>query len=162
MAKANLGVTTDPPLRQVARALKDADPEARKRLGKEHKRLAKVITDDSKTKASGLGGVHSKAASAIRPSASATELKITVNASGSHPEALVAFFGAKARTGWYARARYAASTPQHPAWIGADWDPGDNDGPYAIGDSIREHLDDVIEGELDVLEAIWDAAFPPA
>lgn len=159
MAKQNIGVSTKPPLKALAKDLRDTDKSLARGLGREHKRLGKIITDDSKSNASQLGGVHDKASGGIKPSASATEIKVIVDAGGAYPMALVAFFGAKAYTGWYGKPQYFDSPPQHPEWIGADWDPTEGDGPYAIGDAVRDNLDDVLEAELDVLEQAFTDAF---
>ena len=61
------------------------------------------------------------------------------------PGAQATFWGAKRRTGWYARERYAGSTGrQHPPWVGASWDAGKRgEGPYVLNETVADHRDEI-------------------
>lgn len=165
MAKVRqgVGVRTEPPLRELAKTLRDADKIAAKELGKTHRRLGKTITDDAKKRAAGLPhGAQRMATKAFKPSSTATELKVIIDGGGTSPMALAAYLGARSRSGWYSAEKYSNSSGrQHPKWIGNQWTPGDTaaDKPYAIGEAIDEHLDEVIDGWLDALESVFDQAF---
>ena len=63
------------------------------------------------------------------------------------PGAQATFWGAKRRTGWYARERYSGSTGrQHPPWVGASWGAGKRgEGPYVLNEAIADHRDEIDE-----------------
>jgi hypothetical protein len=84
-------------------------------------------------------------------------LKINVSNGTRAPYAIVGIFGAKRRTGWYSKGRYAASAGrQHLPWVGASWDVGGNDGPYALNPAIGETADEAMRMLSDSIEALMD------
>lgn len=78
------------------------------------------------------------------------------------PRALGVFWGAKARFGWYSKARYSGSRGrQFEPWVGNQWDPGERGGqPYFIGDAINDSIDEVVEIVAKGIEDLADKAFP--
>lgn len=68
------------------------------------------------------------------------------------PDAIARFFGAKRRTGWYAKGRYRHSPArQFDPWVGNQWDPGETGGrPYYIGDAVN----DVVPEAIDILDRV--------
>lgn len=201
-----LGVQTNPDLATLAKGLRDVDKKLGNELGKVNRKSANIIVADARKRAEALGGVHKKAAKAIKPGNRASAIQVVADATGSrHPYAMVAFLGAKRRTGWNAHESRNAKTtdrydvedlsrrrrrlrtdsfagekgnrrktstfrrgsgnPQHPAWIGNQWEPGVGSygkEPYAINPAIRAKLDEVLEfhgdAVLDFVNTIWRAA----
>ena len=76
--------------------------------------------------------------------------------------ALAWIWGARRRTGWYAKGRYHDSPArQFPAWVGNQWDPGELGGsPYYIGPAINQSIDEVVELYGDEIEDLSRRAFP--
>lgn len=202
----SLGVQTDPDLAKLAKELRAVDKKLGAELGKVNRRSANLIVDDARKRAVALGGVHKLAAKSIKPGGRATAIQIVADATGTrHPYAMVAFLGAKRRTGWNAHESRNAKTtdrydpddlsrrrrklrtdsfagekgnrrktstfrrgsgnPQHPAWIGNQWEPGVGSygkEPYAINPAIRSKLDEVLEfhGDAvsDLVDTVWRAS----
>jgi len=78
------------------------------------------------------------------------------------PYALGVFMGAKARFGWYSKARYRSSEGrQFQPWVGNQWDPGEFGGtPYHIGPAINSSVDEVVDMVGDGIEDLAHRAFP--
>lgn len=150
-------------LREFRKALKAVGPEWPKELTRANRDVAKIAERVSQSEARRMGGVQAKAASAIRGSASARYARIQVKPSGSKRSntamANVAFWGAKKRTGWYATKK--PGKPQHPEWVGANWEVADaTQGPYAINAALARHMDDIIAAHMSALDRIAKDAFP--
>lgn len=147
-------------VKEFRRALKSIGPEWSKELRVVHKRIADMVVPHAQSRARGMGGVQAKAASRIVGRANQREARIGVSATGGVPFANVAFWGAKKRTGWYARGRYSGSPArQHPEWVGNSWDVGvPGGGPYAINDTIAEDRPDVYDEYLRMLADLAERA----
>lgn len=104
--KLNAGVQTDPDLKDVARRAKGAGKDVEKKLKQVNRDAAWIIVNEARKNARDLGGVHEKAAGAIKPMTRRSAIGIAAAAKARHPYALVAFLGAKRRTGWYGWRRY--------------------------------------------------------
>ena len=157
--KTGTGVNTDPDLKALAKNLRAADKQLPKQLAKVNQRAAEIIAGESRANAASDGGLEAKAAPAIKASAAQGEVRIVVAATSAHPYALVAFLGAQRHTGWYSDSRYDDGHPQHPAWIGDTWVPGETGGPYAINQAIRDRLDDMLEAHGQAVDDFVDQAF---
>lgn len=148
-------------LKDFRRALKAMDPEWPKALKGVHAGIGAEGAIRSRAVARGMGGVQAKAASAIGFKATVREARIAIYPS-AHSDAManVAFWGAKKRTGWYARNRYGDSaTPQHPRWVGNSWDVAEaGQGPYAINAALASYKPDIWEAYFQmVLDLAHDA-----
>lgn len=124
-------------------------------LRKANAEIARWLRPKVRGAASGMGGPQAHFAGAIGSSGTRTSAKLTVR-----PDANAAFAGAKKHTGWYAAARYAASPPQHPPWIGADWEAGGPGGPYAINPTVRDNVDEIVDTYGDAIDRLARRAFP--
>lgn len=133
-----------------------------KALAAVNRTAAQKVAAMAKAKAIGLGGVHKHAAPAIRGYGTATGGAVGVPTGGkSHPEAPVAFWGAKGRSGWYAKPQYRASQkPQHPPWVGNSWEPGGSGGPYGINAALNDYLPQLERDYLASIEELAKAAYP--
>ena len=142
-------------LAEFRKALRNLGPEYAKELTKLHREVAKMVSDAARAT------IGPRVATAIRPQASAVSAKVSTQPTGKAQDALVRIWGAKARTGWYARRQYSGSTPQHPKWVGNQWDPGEFGGmPYHVGPAINSQVDEIEEKLLDGYERISRSAFP--
>ncbi len=132
---------------------------------KELRRVSKDVADQgalySRREASALGGVHRHSQDAIRGYATANDAKVGVSAGKRFPEANVAFWGAKQRTGWYGGGQYRQSRgQQHPPWVGNNWVPARRgQGPYAINEALAKNLDRLLAMYLDMVEDMTREAF---
>lgn len=104
--RINAGVETNPPLKDVARRAKASGKEVEKKLAKVNRDAAWEIVKEARRNAYDMGGVHEKAANAIKPANRRTAIALLATTTSQHPYALVAFLGAKRRTGWYGWRRY--------------------------------------------------------
>lgn len=129
-----------------------------KELGRVQRDVAKKAAGWAQTSAKGMGGPQSHFATAIRGRGGVTGARIVV----ARPEANAAFWGAKKRTGWYARYRYSQSTgQQHPRWVGASWDVAKaGEGPYAINASLAARMPEIERMYLAGIDALTKRAFP--
>lgn len=149
-------------LRELGSELRSADKAWPKELRAAHKRIADRAAQWAQAKAQALGGIHAKAAGAIKGYATQANARVGVNAGRSYPFANAAFWGMKAPSGWYAKPQYWGSgTPQHPPWVGNTWDVAvHGQGPYAINAALADHLDDIEDAYLDAVDAVTRRAFP--
>lgn len=161
MTKAAIEVRN---LKQFRKDLKqlESGSEWAKALTAVNRTTAQKIAIIARAKALGLGGVRQHAASAIRGYATAEQGSVGFNPGGAHPEASVAFWGSKGRSGWYARPQYTGSKkPQHPPWVGNSWEPGvAGQGPYAINAALAQYLPQLEEDYAKALDDLAKAAFP--
>lgn len=178
----DFGIRSDPPLKDLAKALKEADAALARKLGRANKSATADMVETARGNARSMGGLPGKAADAINPSATRTAVQIVVANTPARPWALVAFLGAKARTGWYAWSCYdedwrpsagiekrrweikkpPVGAPQHLPWVGNMWEAGaGNYGsePYAINPAIRSHLPKLLEEYGLVFEELFNEAF---
>ena len=148
------------------RGLKDFRRDLRdlgwsKELRLVHKKLADDIAEKARSAASSMGGVQAKAAAAIKGRATQSSAKVGISPGARYPMANAAFWGAKRRSGWYARARYQKSQAQQlPTWVGNTWDVGGSGGPYAINPTIKQYLPDIIDHYDEMLDDLTKRAFP--
>lgn len=144
-------------LKSLRRGLKQIGPEWPRELRKVNKEIADRAATLARTKATGMGGVHAKAAGAIKGYATGVAASVGVPTSGkSTPMAGLAFWGAKAQTGWYAADKFNQSTgAQHPKWVGASWEVAvSGQGPYAINDALADLTDELLEAHEDAIERL--------
>lgn len=113
-------------VKEIKAAFKEAG-EA-KTLTKAYKGVAKVVEGPLRSAASGGSAQQSKAARAIKASATQTAANITLS-SRTVPFVAGAFIGS---------VRYH----QFPAWIGSSWQLPD-DGPYTMPEAFRSAMDDI-------------------
>lgn len=157
-------VTVD--LSKFRKELKKIGPEWPKELAQAHRDLAKIGERVSQAEARRMGGVQRKAASAIRGLGNQRAARIAIRPSKSKRSgtamANVAFWGAEKRTGWYAKPRYADSpAPQHPPWIGDNWQVADpNGGPYAINAALDRNWKDLQAAYTAMVNRLVARAFP--
>lgn len=150
-------------LREFRRDLKQVSDDLPKEMRDFNKNeVAEPIARLAQVYAHGMGGVQAKAASAITGYATATQASVGFpSGSSNHPEAPVAFWGAKKHTGWYAAGWYSNSPKQHPDWVGNSWQPGwRGQGPYAINDAVADAADDLPEKYGEMIERLSAKAFP--
>lgn len=161
--KFTTGITSNPPLRQVAKELKAADKALPKRLAKVNKEAADIVASDARDRAGGEGPQESRMAGAVKAAATTGAVAINISNTSSYPYALAAFLGTKKRTGWYADDRYADSAGrQFPDWVGASWEPGGTGGPKPIQEAIRTNLDRVLEMHGEAVDDLLDEVFGEA
>lgn len=142
-------------LRAALRATGSAWP---KELRKGYKRISDHVADAGRRRATSLGGVHALSAPGIRPYATQTNASVGVRE--GRVEA-VGIWGAKKHTGWYARERYASSPPQHPEWVGNNWEPATvGQGPYGLNDALAREVPWVLDAFADVVLDVTGRAFP--
>ena len=129
-------------LRDFTREMKRVDRDLGKELRQVHLKVAKLAEERThrRMRAGGDGtstrGVKGRA----------TQKAAMLEMRDRPPQTLVRIWGAKRRSGWYARRRYSNSTRQHPKWVGNQWDPGESGGkPYYVGDAVNETVDDAID-----------------
>lgn len=152
-------------LKEFRKALRELGPEFPKALAQAHRNVAQIAERVSQAEARRMGGVQAKSAKAIRGRGNQRSARLAIRPSNSprNPTAManVAFWGAKKRTGWYAKQNSPNGGQQHPTWVGAAWAVADpNAGPYAINVALHNNMDDIFaafEAELDRLIA---KAFP--
>jgi hypothetical protein len=145
-------------LKDFRRELKGVSSDLPKALRKAQKEIADDVADRARGVASGMGGVQAKAAGSIKGYATQTQASVGFPSGGI---AGAAFWGTLRHTGWYAAARYVASSPQHPKWVGDNWEPGvAGQGPYAINDALADFLPELDDRYLDMIEDLTSKAFP--
>lgn len=145
-------------LAEFRRALKAIGPEWPKAMRLAHKQISTDVARTAQGISAGMGGVHAKAAGLIKGYASGTQASVGV------PSGIggAAEWGTLRHTGWYAAARYRASSGrQHPPWVGSSWEPGvAGQGPYAINSALAGDLDQVVEAFMHAIDDLTANAFP--
>jgi hypothetical protein len=146
-------------LDEFRRGLKHAaDPKAaKKEFGSAQRDIAKEVGVLAKAMARSAGGEKAHFAAKINYSSTKDGAAI-----GVRPPGAAAFWGAKKRTGWYAKGRYSQSTGrQHPAWVDQNWTPGvAGQGPQPHNDAIAAQLPHIEQQYLDAIERVSRSAFP--
>lgn len=119
-------------------------------LGASQREIAKKVAAWSQSAARGVGGSTGHFAGAIagRGGVSGARIQIRKN------EANAAFWGAKQRTGW----NTGNESPNHPKWVGNQWEVGSSGGPYAINPTIQNRLTDIMEMYGEAVDRIWGEA----
>ncbi len=141
-------------LKDFQRALRSVDARYNNTARTIHRRVSDLVAGRARSSApSGVSG-------SIK--ARSTNTKAFIETVPKPPYALAVLWGAKRRTGWYAKPRYAASAArQFPAWVGNQWDPGETGGqPYHIGPAINRSLDEVMAIYEDGIAEVAREAFP--
>jgi hypothetical protein len=148
-------------LKEFRAELRKLHPQWPRALATVHKTIADTGARRAQGYAQGMGGIQAKASGAIVGRGDQRYARIGVSGGRGVPFANVAFWGAKRHTGWYAQAQYAASPPQHPPWVGSDWEVGVmGQGPYAINPAIALYMPELLEEYGRMVEELAAAAFP--
>lgn len=148
-------------LRELREGLAWADSNAEAALKNLHRDLANRERDSSRRNARSGTRLTERAAMGIGSSSSHNQARITVRPTAAAPMARVAFWGALARTGWYARARYDGSTRQHPVWVGQHWRVAvRGEGPYVINYTLAEDMPEIEHLYFERLGDLYERAFP--
>lgn len=148
-------------LTEFRRELRRMSAEFPKEMRRTQKDIADDVAERARGLASGYGRLQAHAAPAIRSYATQVQASVGFTTGGSYPMASVAFWGAMRHTGWYAKARYAHSTRQHPPWVGNSWDVGvRGQGPRAINPAIADMLPEIDERYLKMIDELAKRAFP--
>lgn len=148
-------------VKEFRRALKRLGSEWPKELRRVHKEIGDLGLRYSQAEARLMGGVQARSASALRSKANQRSARIGVTPGRGAPMANVAFWGAKAHTGWYAKPRYRGGPPQHPPWVGNTWEAAVmGQGPYAINPALARHMDEILDAYAEAIDRLADAAFP--
>jgi hypothetical protein len=150
-------------LPEFRRALKAIGPDWPKELRKVHRRIAVEGVARSRAAAGAMGGQQARFAGGISARATQTKASVGVLGGGKNPGAKGAFFGAKRRTGWYARQRYldTAGAAQFLPWVGNTWAaavPGQ--GPYAINPALAAYIPQIVEEYGEMIDDLTRRAFP--
>lgn len=156
-ASSGVQIVGLPELRRELRKLDDPKGWT-KELSLANRTIAKKAAAWAQSEASGMGGPQAHFARAIRGYGTVTGARIGIN----NGNANAAFWGAKKRTGWYARGRYSGSSgQQHERWIGNGWDVARRgQGPYAINASLADNLNRIVDLYGDAIDDITRRAFP--
>lgn len=149
-------------LKEFRKALAMLDGNWPAAMSLAHQKIASRGAAYARAQARGMGGVQAKSASAIGERHSERDARVAVLPSKYlDPMANVAFWGAKRHTGWYARLRYSNSTPQHPKWVGASWEPMvAGQGPYAINEALAYRKEELLDEYFEAIDGIAQRAFP--
>ncbi len=142
-------------LNEFRRELRDltGDSTWTRVLGQANRAVAGDTAGWARLEALGMGGVWAHFARSISGAATPTSARIQITGASN-----AAFWGAKRSTGWNAG---NDGRPQHPDWVGASWDVGmAGQGPYAINQSIADHVDEIVELFADALDDLVRQAFP--
>lgn len=148
-------------LREFRAALAKLDGNWDSRLSLAHQKIAAKGATVSRAYAAGMGGVQSKAKSAIGGKHTKNEAAVGVFGSRLDRMANVAYWGAKRKTGWYRKPRYFDSPPQHAPWVGNTWEAAvAGQGPYAINNALAANLDELLDEYMQMVDGIAAEAFP--
>ena len=146
---------------EFRRALRAMGPEWTRELTKVHRTVALKVAAGAQSRAASMGGVHRRAAPAIKGYANKMNARVGVSPGAKTRMANVAFWGAKRHTGWYANARYSDGPAQHPAWVGNTWDVGvPGGGPYAINATVAAMTPTIIADFERMIDELARRAFP--
>lgn len=146
---------------EFRRALRAMGPEWTRELTKVHRTVALKVAAGAQSRAASMGGVHRRAAPAIKGYANKMNARVGVSPGAKTRMANVALWGAKRHTGWYANARYSDGPAQHPAWVGNTWDVGvPGGGPYAINATVAAMTPTIIADFERMIDELARRAFP--
>jgi hypothetical protein len=151
-------------LKDFRRELRRVDEKAPKQLKATNKNVAKHVQAAGRKNAKVAAGYHgalmAKSAMAITGYAEQTYSSIGIN-NKRRPYANPAFWGAKARTGWFAQEKYAGHRSQHPEWVGNSWDAASRtEGPYVLNYTLAEEAPEIIDIHAKGMLELFEQAFP--
>lgn len=92
-----------------------------------------------------IGKMFANVAATIKAAASQSNARLDVP--GTLPYAAGAVFGSK---------RWQQFAP----WIGAEWVPGENGGPYGIGPAVHDKLPEIVSTYEQMIFELYAKAFP--
>jgi len=150
-------------LKEFRRDLRVLGSEWPKELRKVHKKIADDGAMKSQGYARAMGGQQAKYASAIKGRATQREARIGITAGKSAAGANAAFWGARARYGWYGFRRYhdTQGAPQFRPWVGSGWEVARfGEGPYAINQALAASLPGILNDYKDMIGELSRRAFP--
>lgn len=98
-----------------------------KDLSKAHREVGRLVTDRSKSGASGGTRQQARAASVLLGKGTSTEASVAIRNTGRIPYGLGAFLGAK---------QYR----QFPPWVGNTWDLANGEGPYVVAPAVGSRV----------------------
>lgn len=149
-------------LDDMRRELRTADGDWPKALTKANRKVGQEVAAKSRQNARLAGGVWAKAAAAITGRGTRDAASIGVARTARAPMARPAFWGARARTGWFANPlKYGEFDSQHPAWVGNTWEAASRtEGPYVINYTLLEEVPAVLDVYGDEIEDLYGQAFP--
>lgn len=144
------------------RELRQAGGDHAKALTKANRRVGREVAGKAKSNARLAGGVWAKAAPAISGRGNRDGASVGVANTNRAPMARPAFWGAKARTGWFANpVKYAGYSSQHPEWVGNRWEAASRtEGPYVINYTVLEEVPEILDVYGDEIEDLYRKAFP--
>lgn len=142
--------------------LRDAQAGLAKEKRRANKEVAEFVATRARSDARSGTRMERHFAAAIQGRATQNLARIGISSSKTNWGANTAFFGAKRRTGWYAKARYAPSpSPQFPEWVGIGWPYASKSaGPYVLNAALADVLPQVEQLYIDAHERAYKRAFP--
>lgn len=147
VAKDKSAAVTVKGLREFQQELRSIDVNAGRLLRKANLEAAKVVADEAKSKAEGLGSTAAHVANSIYEAAEQLYAKVVLDVAKS-PEILGAEFGAK---------QYHQFQP----WRGNQWEPDASNGVgYFLHPAIRETREEFMDRYEHLLDALSRQAFP--
>lgn len=130
----------------ATRALR-AGGERASKLGKPHRKIAKVVEPEARADAKSATAQQAKAARAILGKGTAKAAVIAIRNLGKVGFGIGAFMGA---------AQYRQFLP----WVGASWDITAGEGPYVIAPAIARLIPEIEDiYALTIVEAFEEAGF---
>lgn len=141
---------------EIRSQLKDLKRSITKEQRRANRSVAKQVETWSRSEARAAGGLAKLSAGAIKARGDAKRARLRIVPGVRTPAAQIAFWGARKRTGWYARYRYRNTrTPQHRDWVGASWRTGvRGEGPYVLNDVLADRRDDIGRIYLEAHEQV--------
>lgn len=136
-------------LDELRRGLRHMAAEARKDWTAFNRKLASDAADWARSEADGLGGPWRHFSPSLFGSAAYRTASVGMRAAGAG----MRWWGANA-TFW------GSHRPQHPPWVGSDWDVAPGQGPYAIVPAILRHDREIMNRYGDLVEEFAAQAFP--
>lgn len=141
-------------LKQLQADLRALDGKLPAELRKVNLSVSKMIAAKAQARATGLGGVHAKAAASIKATAEQRSASITIKASAAIPMALGAEFGAGHNTPRQRATGTYEGLNALPTWRGNSSDAG-----YALYPTIQESDTAIVQAYSDALGALLDYVF---
>jgi hypothetical protein len=140
-------------LEEFRKELREIDPDLPKARTKAGKTAARLVSDDARSRAGQLGGVHNFVKSTIRPFSTSKAAGVRLGGKGGTTKRgrkNAASFGAEFGSKQY---------KQFPAWRGNQWEDTGNVG-YMVHPAIREKLDEVMTIYANEVTRIMRDAYP--
>ncbi len=144
-------------LQEFRAALKAMGPEWPRALTEVHQQIGRRGAALARGRAS--TPLQAKAQGTIK--GRGTQSAATISVSGMGGLGNVAFWGAKKKTGWYAKPQFADGPAQHPPWVGNSWEVAvHGQGPYAINAALADDLPDIMKQYENMIDNLTAKAFP--